>query len=156
VGAEKQRESRMLCRGVSDFRSVKGHVDRSIAKVFDGLGYRKSAKSYGKFRTVFTNAGRAKGVALDFAPEVDAIAVVGFPVTLALRFMPVFDVSSANDLLVRCFERGSFFKVIEPLVPNFGIYRGAWNIDELELSLHAYEKMLEVCIPSVEAVCAHL
>lgn len=158
VNEEKWRECRALGLGSSHVMGkIKKHIELSMSKIVGNLGYEKSGRRYEKFKTVYTNANRiTSGVAVELTAEVEVVPITGVPASVSLRFMPVLDISGANDFFVRCFQRGNFFKAIEPLVPNFGLYRVAWDEDQLELLLYAYAKFLAQSVPAIEGVCEGL
>lgn len=156
VSEEKHREFQALgLTHAEEALKVREHIERFVAEQLGSLGYERTTKKYDKFKTVYTNAKRVgNGMAFEFAPDIDVTPITGLPASLNLYLMPVCDTSGADDFFVSCLQRGNFFKLAGPLVPNFGVYRAAWDMKQLELMLHAYRTFLAEFVPLAENTCA--
>jgi hypothetical protein len=158
VTEEKLREVHE--RGINRIKessSVRGDIEGFVTTKLSEIGYEKRRNRYDDFKVIYTNEKQIKcGVPLEIAFHIDVMPIAGLPASLNLYLMPIFDISGSDDFLIRWRQRGNFFELAGPLIPNFGLYRVAWDEGQLELMLRAYGALLNEIVPVIEDVSAQI
>lgn len=92
------------------------------------------------------------GMGLEFVIDLSAMPEGQLPLSVSMAMQPVIEGDVPPAFAVTR-ARGHFLGIVEPLVPNFGGYRGAWVPLEFSALLHAYECLLRACLPLLVATC---